>query len=271
MDQRAQIAGIFDRAASTYDRVGVELFGPVADELVSTLAPQAGERALDIGCGRGAMLLRLAAAVGPTGTAAGIDLAPQMVAAAQTDAATAGLTVDVSVGDAQEPDFPAKSFDVVASSLVLFFLPDPAAALAAWRRLLVPGGRLGVSTFGPLPPAWQEVDAVFEPYLPPQLRDARTTGARGPFGSDAGVEQLLTQAGFQDVRTRTTTVAVRFDDADHWHRWTWSVGQRAMWEHVPAGDRDAVRAAAGERLERCRDDGGRIGFDQQVRHTYGRC
>ena len=51
--------------------------------------------------------------------------------------------MEVVVGDAQEPDLPEQSFDALASSLVLFFLPDPAAALRAWRMLLVDGGRIG--------------------------------------------------------------------------------------------------------------------------------
>jgi len=272
MDQRARVAAVFDRAAETYDRVGVDLFQPIAARLVAALAPQVGERVLDMGCGRGAVLLPLAAAVGPTGHATGLDLAPQMVAATADEAARAGLSVDVVVGDAQEPDLPKQSFDALASSLVLFFLPDPAAALRAWRELLVDGGRIAVSTFGSYSEAWEPVDAVFGPYLPPGMRDARTTGKEGPFASDAGVERLLSDAGFTDVRTVGGSVPVRFDDADHWHRWTMSTGQRFMWGLVPDAERAAVRArASAAALDTRRDNAdGRIGFDQQVRYTFGR-
>jgi len=85
----------FDRAAETYDRVGVDLFQPIAARLLEGLEPKVGERVLDIGCGRGAVLVPLAAAVGRTGRATGLDLAPQMVAAAADEAARAGLDVDV--------------------------------------------------------------------------------------------------------------------------------------------------------------------------------
>jgi ubiquinone/menaquinone biosynthesis C-methylase UbiE len=268
-DQRARIAGVFDRAAATYDQVGVDFFQPIAARLVEALAPQPGERVLDVGCGSGAALLPLARAVGPTGSVAGIDLAPAMVEVARTAAEQAGLVVDVRVGDAQEPDLPATSFDVVGSSLVLFFLPEPPSALRRWRELLVPGGRLGVSTFGPYTSEFRSVDEVFAPYLPAAMRDARTTGAAGPFTSDAGVEQLLADAGLADVRTVSSSISVRFTDEDQWYRWSWSTGQRAMWELVPAQEREQARAAAYVALDGCRDADGRIGFDQEVRLTLG--
>jgi hypothetical protein len=152
---------------------------------------------------------------------------------------------------------------------VLFFLPEPEAAVRAWRELLAEGGRLGVSTFGAYTSSWQPVDDVFAPYLPPSLKDARTSGRAGPFTTDEGVEQLLKDAGLTGVRTVTTTVQSRFADEDQWHRWSWSVGQRAMWELVPDDERPQVLALAYERLDACRDAEGRIGFDQHVRFTLG--
>ena len=74
------IAGVFDRAAETYDAVGVPWFGPIAAGLVEVLNVQPGERVLDVGCGCGAALVPLAHATGPTGSVLGIDLAPAMVA-----------------------------------------------------------------------------------------------------------------------------------------------------------------------------------------------
>ncbi len=270
MDQRDRIAGVFDRAAATYDSVGVDFFQPIAEQLVALLAPQVGERALDVGCGRGAVLLRLADRVGTAGSVTGIDISPRMVEAAAADAAAASVLADVRVGDAQSPDLEPETYDIIASSLVLFFLPDPLAALRAWRALLVKGGRIGVSTFGQYTTDWSEVDAVFGPYLPEAMRDARTSVRTGPFSSDAGVERLLADAGFNDLTTTTSTVSVRFEDEDHWYRWSWSAGQRAMWEAVPEQRREEVRALAYQRLGSCRDAHGQIGFDQVVRFTLGR-
>ncbi len=270
MDPRDRTRALFDRLADSYDNVGVDYFQPIAAGLVAELAPRPGERALDIGCGRGAALLPLARAVAPDGTATGIDLSPRMVELARDTAAAAGLTVDVRVGDAGSPDLPPASYDVIASSLVLFFLPDPAAALRTWLDLLVPGGRLGISTFGAVGAEWTAVDDVFTPYLPPALRDPRTSGKTGPFASAGALEALFDSTGADEPRTATTVVPIRFRDKDHWHEWSWSVGMRAMWESVPEDKRDAVRALAYERLDACRMPDGRLGFDQEVRYTLGR-
>ncbi len=63
----ARIADLFDLVADSYDSLGVPFFGPIADRLVRAVAPRPGARALDVGCGRGAVLFRLADAVGPSG------------------------------------------------------------------------------------------------------------------------------------------------------------------------------------------------------------
>ena len=122
-----------------------------------------------------------------------------MVTRTAADVRARGLsTVDLHVMDASTPDLPPASYDLAVSSLVIFFLTDPGAALLSWRQLLVPGGRLGISTFGSRDRAWQELDSVFRPYLPAHLLDARTSGESGPFATDRGVEDLLTAAGFTE-------------------------------------------------------------------------
>lgn len=265
----ARMAGLFDALTPTYDNVGVDFFGPIASGLVDGLAPVPGERWVDVGCGRGAVLLDAAARVAP-GAAVGLDIAPAMVATARDLAAQRGLTnVTALVDDAQDPAYDEGGADVLSSSLVLFFLTDPAAALVAWRRLLRPGGRIGVTTFGGTDPRWNEVDDVFTSFLPPLMQDARTSGNRGPFASDAGMEDLLEAAGYAEVRTVTARVPVRFADAQHWYDFSWSTGQRAMWLAVPEESRGEVRAECERRLLAHAAEDGSVTFEQPVRHTLG--
>jgi ubiquinone/menaquinone biosynthesis C-methylase UbiE len=270
LEHQARVAKLFDQLADTYDAVGVDFFQPIASGLVTELAPRPGEQAVDIGCGRGAVLVPLATAIGPTGSVIGLDLSPRMVEIASAAVVEAGLAVEVRMGDAMAPELPSDSFDLVASSLVLFFLPDPLAALRSWRALLVAGGRVGVSTFGPYSELWRDrVDAVLRAHVPPGVADARTTGQQGPFASDEGMESLLRGAGFRGVRTVLGTVQPRFENADQWFRWSMSTGQRQFWEAIPESERVEVQAAAFAAAAACRDELGRIGFDQQIRYTIG--
>ncbi len=266
-DQTARIAGLFDALSTSYDAVGVDFFQPIADGLLAQMPPRTGERWLDVGCGRGAVLLPAADAVGAEGRAVGVDISAGMVEQTRALAAERGLDhVEAVVGDATAPSVNGE-FDAVASSLVLFFLPDPAAALRSWLPLMAPGARLGVATFGPIDPRWEHGDSVFAPYLPEQMRDARVSGAKGPFESDAGMEQLVRDAGYVDVRTVTTDLPVRFADLERWHAWTWSTGQRRMWLSVPEDVRPAVRAEAMGRLASYADADGSVTFTQGVRYT----
>ncbi len=269
-ERSRRVAAVFDQVADTYEAVGVPWFVPIAEGLVARLAPSPGERALDIGCGKGAAAFALADAVGPEGHVTAIDLSAAMVDAARAEAVERGVTsVEWHVMDAGAPVLPASQYDVIASSLVLFFLPDPAAAATAWKELLRPGGRLGISTFGPRDPRWVALDEVFTPYLPPQMLDARTSGESGPFSSDAGVEQLLSTSGLSPVSTAGFEVAVSFTDVAHWAAWSRSHGQRAMWNAVPPEHQAEVMEQARERLEACRTDDGSLVITQQIRVTTG--
>lgn len=268
--QRTQLQGLFDQMAPTYDHVGVEFFGPIAAGLVAELDPQPGEHALDVGCGRGAVLSRVARTVGSTGSVLGIDFSPAMVEASRSVAEAAGLThVEIKVMDAQDPDLPTAHFDVIASSLVLFFLPDPARAVSRWVESVRPGGRVGISTFAHWDPGWEQLNAAFDPWLPDQLRQSPTPGTEGPFASDAGVEALFTGAGLTSVSTATAEIVVLFADVSRWEAFTWSTGQRPWWLSVPQEHRADVLKSAASRFEQIAGPDGSVRLSVGVRYTLG--
>ncbi len=103
------------------------------------LAVSPGERALDIGSGTGSEVLALAKAVGPSGTAVGVDPNPAMVAAASSRAV--GSTARFVQGSAYELPFPDDTFDAVRCERVFQHLDDPHAATVEIARVLRPGGR----------------------------------------------------------------------------------------------------------------------------------
>lgn len=264
-DQVAAISALFDKVSADYDNVGVSFFGPIADGLVRALDPQPGERCADLGCGRGAVTGRLADAVLPDGRVTGLDVSPGMLAQAE-DALGDRPGVELVAGDASDPELPAAAYDVVASSLVLFFLPEPWEALRRWVGLLAPGGRIGLTTFGEFGPGWRALDALVRPWMPPL--DPRTVGPDSPFASDAGMEQALSRAGAVEVTTTTNRIDLRFDSVEQWIRFSRAVGQRAAWDRMTPAESEQVAAQATEVF-----DGGEFGEDafwQVVRYTLGR-
>lgn len=265
------VATVFDILADVYDQTGVPFFGPVAERLVALLDPQPGERCLDVGSGRGAATVPLSRAVGSSGSVDALDVSPAMVAETRAQVDAAGLdNVTVSVGDAADLSGIASGYAVVASSLVLFFLADPPAALRTWVDRLAPGGRIGLTTFGILDQPTRSIDALLEPYAPPALRDPRTTGTESPFASDAGMESLLTAAGARDVRTVTVPTVVEFPDLAAWERFAMSTGQRAMLVRVPAAERPALLDRIGAILEQTREGSGPCRLVWEMRYTLGR-
>lgn len=265
--RKAGVAGVFDRAAATYDQVGVEFFGPVGELLVRRTYPRPGERVLDVGCGRGASALPAARLVGPTGSVTATDLAPAMVEAVRRQAGDLPwLTAEV--GDAEQP--PPGPFDVVQGGLVMFFLPDFAGALERYREVLVPDGRLGFTWFGPPDPRWEPVFEALGSVLPADQRLPRRPGTDGPFAGPEAMHAFLGERGWREVDTTEAEIVVHVRDADHWFEWSWSQGYRAMLERVDAlGAMAEARARVEPLLERLAADGG-LEWRALVRCTVAR-
>jgi ubiquinone/menaquinone biosynthesis C-methylase UbiE len=262
---------VFDLAAATYDEVGVPWFGPIAQALVDALAPRPGEVVLDVGCGKGAATFLLAERVAPRGRVIGLDASTGMLERARLRAAQRGVAgIDWVLGDAAAPGLPSASVDVVASSLVLFFLPEPVAALRAWREALAPEGRLGVTTFGSFAPAIDALSALVQPYLPDAGLDPRAAARPAAFGSDAGVEQMLADAGFTEVTTSHVEVTVRLRDVEHWRTWSQSLGQRGAWERLPTADVPALLQRASEVFAQHAQPDGSLAATNDVRVTLAR-
>jgi SAM-dependent methyltransferase len=255
-------AALFDKLSALYDQSGVPFFGVIAGGLVTRLEARRGETALDIGAGRGAVTLRLAEAVGPTGRVDSLDLAPGMVRLLTEDTAPIAQ-VHVARGDAADPRPPAAPYDLIAASLVLFFLPDPVGALGRWRALLRAEGRLGITTFQPWWGTWQALSDLHDEFT----RDSLSPDDR--YLTDAGVEEMLATAGFSDVRTELATYVIPFADVDEWERWSWATPMGGLWRGTPEADHPEILRRATEILESGRDADGRIVLEVGARYTFG--
>ncbi|MDA2806860.1 class I SAM-dependent methyltransferase [Nocardiopsis suaedae] len=272
---KAGLAGLFDRSAPTYERVGVEHFADLGRRLVAHAGMSAGQRVLDAGCGTGAALVPAALAVGAEGEAVGVDLSPGMVARARAEVDRLGLShARAVVGDAETvtgldgvPTAPG-SFDTVLAGISLFFFPRPRAAVARYRELLRPGGRLAVSWWGPQDPRWEPVFAASAPYG--TAGSSHRLPEDSPFRSVEALHGVLTGAGFTGAETVEEDCVTRFADAEHWWRWVWSTAARGFWESVPEERRQEAVAAVNRELFRLQAPDGSLTSSVRVRFTVAR-
>ncbi len=115
------------------------------ERLQETLAPQPGERVLEVGPGTGYYTLDVAESVGATGTVEIFDIQQEMLDHTLRAAAERGIAnVAATQGDASALPYDDESFDAAFLVTVLGEIPDQDAALAELRRVLRPGGRLVV-------------------------------------------------------------------------------------------------------------------------------
>jgi arsenite methyltransferase len=154
-----------------------------------------GERVLDLGSGGGIDVLLSARRVGPSGFAYGVDMTDEMLTLARANAATAGAgNVEFLKGEIEALPLPDAAVDVVISNCVINLSADKPAVLAEMFRVLVPGGRIGIT------------DVVAEDHLTPADRAAAGSYVGCIAGALSRAEYLdgLVTAGFADASVTFT-------------------------------------------------------------------
>jgi arsenite methyltransferase len=154
-----------------------------------------GERVLDLGSGGGIDVLLSARRVGPSGFAYGVDMTDEMLTLARANAAKAGAkNVEFLKGQIEALPLPDRAVDVVISNCVINLSTDKPAVLAEMFRILVPGGRIGIT------------DVVAEDHLSPADRAAAGSYVGCIAGALSRSEYLdgLAAAGFADASVTFT-------------------------------------------------------------------
>ena len=185
-----------------------------ASDLVGRVDVRAGDHVLDIACGTGVVARAARDRVGSDGRVAGLDINPAMLAVARSESPG----VDFVHGSALALPYDDASFDVALCQLGLQFFPNRAAALAEMHRVLVDGGRLGISVFGPIEhnPGTLALAQALDHRL--GTGASQTKRAEHALAYSTLVDKLATDAGFRDITVTTETKLVRFASASEWVR-----------------------------------------------------
>ena len=133
------MAGRFSEDAPLYERFWAASMASLGRRLLAGLRLDAASVVVDIGAGVGALLPAIREAA-PRAFVAGVDAAEGMIRRAPREFGRA-------IMDAGRLALREASIDAAVMPFMLFFLPDPSRGLAEARRVLRPGGRLGVTTW----------------------------------------------------------------------------------------------------------------------------
>jgi SAM-dependent methyltransferase len=233
---------MFDVPADFYARFMGRFSEPLAAKFAELADVRTGQRALDVGCGPGALTAELVARLGVSAVHA-IDPSASFVVAVR--ARLPG--VDVRAGAAEHLPFPDDAFDVTLAQLVVHFMADPVAGLAEMARVTRPGGVVAACVWdhaggtGPLAAFWQAVHD-----LDPAAQDeSGLPGAR-----EGQLAQLGEAAGLSHIVSSSLTVTVLFETfADWWEPFTLGVGPAGEYvAGLDPGRRARLRARCAELL-----------------------
>ncbi|HEU4390407.1 MAG TPA: methyltransferase domain-containing protein [Blastocatellia bacterium] len=242
-DAKAKAAATYNAASDLYDDPANTFWDRFGRRTIEQLHLEGGERVLDMCCGSGASAIPAAEIVGPEGFVLGIDLAENLLALARAKASTRGLrNVEFRSGDLLNLDFPDSEFDVVVCVFGIFFVPDMPVAVRELWRLVRPGGKLAITTWGP---------RFFEPATTAfwnSIREIRPDLYKGfnPWDricDPPSLRALLHQAGVDYVKIAAEPGIHALPFPEAWWSAVMGSGYRGTVEQLDAGARERVRAA----------------------------
>jgi SAM-dependent methyltransferase len=229
-------AATFRAPPDAYERYMGLWSRPLAATFADAAGVTAGDRALDVGCGTGALTLELAQRLGAEAVAAVDPAEPSVEACA---AALPGA--DVRLGGAERLPFADGSFDISLCQLVVNFMTDPRAGVSEMGRVTRPGGSVAACTWDyregmtMLRVFWDAAVAV-DPSAPDE-------GKVMPFCTTGELQRLWQDVGFSDVQTDALVVERRYCDFDDfWEPFTYGVGPGGAYcSALGPEQREAVR------------------------------
>ncbi|MCP4428384.1 MAG: methyltransferase domain-containing protein [Chloroflexi bacterium] len=227
--QRAQM---WSQIAANFDQIGPPIFAENGRRLVELAQIPNGAAVLDVAAGRGASLFPVAAQIGESGRAVGVDLAAGMTRELAAETKRLGVpTMHICQMDGERLAFAAAAFDAVLCGHAIFYFP-PAAA--EFYRVLRPDGRLSLSIVaqGTFDWLWR----VFARHTTEdQSPNANESEQNEPaINTPDGLRHLLRQAGFAHIQIREEATDYVYADEAEWLANLWALGTRRVLEKMDA-------------------------------------
>ncbi|HUH14265.1 MAG TPA: class I SAM-dependent methyltransferase [Gaiellaceae bacterium] len=225
----------FEVAAEAYDRFMGRYSTQLSAGLADLAGVAAGQRAIDVGCGPGALTAELVARLGADAVAA-VDPSEPFVAAAR--ARHPG--VDVRQASAEDLPYEDGEFDASLAQLVVHFMADPVAGLAEMARVTRADGAVVASVWdlaggrAPISPFWE---AALE--LDPDAKDESSLP-----GTRAGhLSELFSAAGLREIEETELSASVEHESFEDWWRpFTLGVGPAGAYaQSLGEADRAVLR------------------------------
>ena len=205
----------WDRCAEKYVPLMRQL-APFHNELVDLIAPQPGERVLDVCTGPGEPAMTIASMVAPTGQVMGVDLSTKMTEMATKTSEKRGLSnARFLTMDAEKLDFPPDSFDLAVSCFGLQIVTQPETAAKQIFRVVKPGGRVAFTVWSRGDRA-TALDVLIGPML--EYAEPDETGyLPTPYelGGEGELASMLETVGFvnaKEVKVTNSWVAKNVED-----------------------------------------------------------
>ena len=232
----------FAVAADSYDRFMGRYSVPLAPQLADLAGIESGQRAIDVGCGPGALTTELIHRLG-TDNVAAVDPSEPFVAAARER----HPGVDVRLAAAEQLPFGDDEFDAALAQLVVHFMADAVAGLREMGRVTRSGGVVAASVWdmaggrAPISLFWQAA----RDEDPSAVDESRLAGAH-----EGHLTELFESAGLRDIEETEHSVDVEHPSFDEWWEpFTLGVGPAGVhYASLGPDEQEALRERCRERL-----------------------